>query len=103
MKIFTVFVQVNDITGITSIVFQEMAQGGPSFRLCHYLLRSVSSQQYTYLMQVGTPYLETYLQRRASQADDKVAALDMLWKHYEKTNNFMAAARILSQLSQRHG
>ena len=53
--------------------------------------------------QVGTPYLETYLQRRASQSDDKVAALDMLWKHYEKNNNFTAAARILSQLSQRHG
>ena len=52
---------------------------------------------------MGTPYLETYLQRRASQSEDKVAALDMLWKHYEKNNNFTAAARILSQLSQRHG
>ncbi|KAL8597837.1 hypothetical protein ACOMHN_061370 [Nucella lapillus] len=55
------------------------------------------------LLEVGTPYLESYLQRRASQADDKVMALDMLWKHYEKTNNFTAAAHILSQLSQRHG
>ncbi|KAK7100912.1 nuclear pore complex protein Nup155-like [Littorina saxatilis] len=55
------------------------------------------------LLEIGTPYLESYLQRRASQIDDKVRALDMLWKHYEKNNNFTAAARILSQLSQRHG
>ncbi|XP_076462327.1 nuclear pore complex protein Nup155-like isoform X2 [Babylonia areolata] len=55
------------------------------------------------LLEVGTPYLESYLQRRASQAEDKVKALDMLWKHYEKTNNFSASAHILSQLSQRHG
>lgn len=55
------------------------------------------------LLNIQTPYLESYLQRRAGQAGDKIPALDMLWKHYEKKNNFTAAARILAQLSQRHG
>lgn len=54
-------------------------------------------------IQIGTPYLEAYLKRRSTQSTDKVAALDLLWKHYEKNSNFMAAAHILAQLAQRHG
>ncbi|PVD22911.1 hypothetical protein C0Q70_16171 [Pomacea canaliculata] len=55
------------------------------------------------LLEIGTPYLEAYLKRRSTQSTDKVAALDLLWKHYEKNSNFMAAAHILAQLAQRHG
>ncbi|KAK7492894.1 hypothetical protein BaRGS_00015841 [Batillaria attramentaria] len=55
------------------------------------------------LLEIGTPFVERYLQRRANQPGDKAAALDMLWKFYEKNNNFTAAARILAQLSERHG
>ena len=34
---------------------------------------------------------------------DNTSALDMLWKHYEKTENFQAATRILIQLAERQG
>jgi nuclear pore complex protein Nup155 len=47
--------------------------------------------------------LEQYLKRRSSYQSGDVAALDLLWKYYEKIENYPAAARILTRLAERHG
>ncbi|KAL4235731.1 hypothetical protein ACF0H5_004123 [Mactra antiquata] len=54
------------------------------------------------LLEIQTPFLEPYLKRRSYQ-DVDTGALDLLWKYYEKIENYPAAARILSRLAQRHG
>jgi nuclear pore complex protein Nup155 len=53
-------------------------------------------------MQVQSPFLESYLKRKAGYQSEAVLALDMLWKYYEKIKNFPAAAKILSKLAERH-
>jgi len=55
------------------------------------------------LLEVNTPYVEQYLRRKVNLQTDNTSALDMLWKHYEKTENFPAATRILAQLAERIG
>ncbi|XP_059140242.1 nuclear pore complex protein Nup155-like [Physella acuta] len=55
------------------------------------------------LLEINTPYVESYLRRKVNLQTDNTLALDMLWKHYEKTENFQAATRILAQLAERHG
>ncbi|GFN98864.1 nuclear pore complex protein nup155-like [Plakobranchus ocellatus] len=55
------------------------------------------------LLEINTPYVEQYLRRKVNMQTDNTAALDMLWKHYEKTENFQAATRILAQLAERPG
>lgn len=56
-----------------------------------------------FFCQIQTPFLEPYLKRRASYQNVDTSALDLLWKYYEKIENYPAAARILSRLAQRHG
>ncbi|ESO88145.1 hypothetical protein LOTGIDRAFT_234706 [Lottia gigantea] len=48
-------------------------------------------------------FMESYLKRKSGIQGDNVAALDMLWKYYEKIHNFPAAAKILSRLADRPG
>uniref|UniRef100_A0A2C9M6L4 Nucleoporin Nup133/Nup155-like N-terminal domain-containing protein n=1 Tax=Biomphalaria glabrata TaxID=6526 RepID=A0A2C9M6L4_BIOGL len=55
------------------------------------------------LLEISTPYLEPYLRRKVNLQTDNSVALDLLWKYYEKTENFQAATRILAQLAERHG
>ncbi|KAK3794466.1 hypothetical protein RRG08_003619 [Elysia crispata] len=55
------------------------------------------------LLEINTPYVEQYLRRKVNMQTDNTSALDMLWKHYEKTENFQAATRILIQLAERQG
>ncbi|XP_076083087.1 nuclear pore complex protein Nup155-like isoform X1 [Mytilus galloprovincialis] len=55
------------------------------------------------LLEVQSPFLESYLKRKAGYQGEAVQALDMLWKYYEKLRNFPAAAKILSKLAERHG
>uniref|UniRef100_A0A0B7BCT5 Nucleoporin Nup133/Nup155-like N-terminal domain-containing protein n=1 Tax=Arion vulgaris TaxID=1028688 RepID=A0A0B7BCT5_9EUPU len=55
------------------------------------------------LLEISTPYVEQYLGRKVSLQTDNTSALDMLWKYYEKTENFQGATRILAQLAERHG
>ncbi|XP_046570812.1 LOW QUALITY PROTEIN: nuclear pore complex protein Nup155-like, partial [Haliotis rubra] len=54
------------------------------------------------LLEIQTPYVEAYLKRKTQLHSGNVEALDMLWKYYEKIQNFPAAAKILSQLAERH-
>ena len=58
---------------------------------------------YIHILQIQSPFLETYLKRRASYQSGDASALDLLWKYYEKSENYPAAARILSRLAERHG
>ncbi|XP_041357627.1 nuclear pore complex protein Nup155-like [Gigantopelta aegis] len=55
------------------------------------------------LLEIQTPFIEAYLKRKAQIHSDNVDALDMLWKYYEKIQNFPAAAKILSSLADRYG
>jgi len=55
------------------------------------------------ILEIQSPFLEPYLKRRAGYQPGDVGALDLLWKYYEKTENYPAAARILSRLAERHG
>ncbi|XP_052776486.1 nuclear pore complex protein Nup155-like isoform X2 [Mya arenaria] len=55
------------------------------------------------LLEIQTPFLEPFLKQRSSYQAGDVAALDLLWKYYEKIENYPAAARILARLAERHG
>ena len=54
------------------------------------------------LLQVQSPYIEAFL-TRSSGAAPGVQMLNLLWKHYERNANHMAAAKVLSKLAERHG
>lgn len=54
------------------------------------------------LLEIKSPHLEVFLRRSSSQDQpNELKMLDLLWKHYEKTKNYSAAARILSKLSEK--
>ena len=56
------------------------------------------------LLELQSPYLENYLKRQTAQQEqpELVAKYDLLWKYYEKSNNLIAAARVLSRLADAH-
>ncbi|KAF0305655.1 Nuclear pore complex protein Nup155 [Amphibalanus amphitrite] len=54
------------------------------------------------LLQVRSPYIEPFL-TRSSGAAPGVQMLDLLWKHYERSGNHLAAAKVLAKLAERHG
>ncbi|XP_060081127.1 nuclear pore complex protein Nup155-like [Ylistrum balloti] len=62
-----------------------------------------SMNQTEKLLEIQSPFLEPYLKRKTGYQSEAVGALDMLWKYYEKSRNFPAAAKILSRLAERHG
>jgi len=47
-------------------------------------------------------YIEDYLKRGTVQHPESVAMFDLLWKYYEKNREYVAAAKILSKLSDKH-
>lgn len=54
------------------------------------------------LLEVKSPYLETFLKRSsAQQHPNELKILNLLWRYYEKTKNYSAAARVLSKLSEK--
>ncbi|XP_006813173.1 nuclear pore complex protein Nup155 [Saccoglossus kowalevskii] len=55
------------------------------------------------LLEITLPFVEAYLKRAAAYQPDNLTMLDLLWKYYEKIQNFSAAAKILSKLGDRHG
>ncbi|KAK3089178.1 hypothetical protein FSP39_001520 [Pinctada imbricata] len=55
------------------------------------------------ILEIQSPFMEQYLKRKAASPTEAVNALDLLWKYYEKSRNFPAAAKILSRLAERHG
>lgn len=73
--------------------------------MCHIAIFNwlMDQNQEEMLLELKSPYLEAYLKKAASQYIDSVAAMDMLWKYSEKNGNYIAAAKILSKLADRHG
>ena len=47
-------------------------------------------------------FLEDFLTRGTAQQPNNVALFDLLWKYYKKNNNYLAAAKILAKLADRH-
>ena len=56
------------------------------------------------LLDIQSPHLENYLKRRTDQGQqpDLVAKYDLLWKSYEKNDQFINAVRVLSRLADNH-
>lgn len=61
------------------------------------------SHQTDMLLDIRSPFLEGYLQRRAAAHPDAVTGADLLRKYHERSGNFTAAARISAKLADRHG
>lgn len=54
------------------------------------------------LLEIKSPHLEAFLKRSSTQQQPgELKILDLLWKYYEKTKNYSAAARVLSKLSEK--
>ncbi|XP_074610935.1 nuclear pore complex protein Nup155-like [Acropora palmata] len=54
------------------------------------------------LLEIKSPHLETFLKRSsAAQNPNELKILNLLWRYYEKTKNYSAAARVLSKLSEK--
>ena len=52
--------------------------------------------------QIKSPHLESFLKRSsAQQHPNELKILNLLWRYYEKTKNYSAAARVLSKLSEK--
>ena len=63
----------------------------------------LSEKMYERLLGIrGSIYLEDFLTRGTSQHPDNLAMFDLLWKYYEKNNSYVAAAKILARLADRH-
>jgi nuclear pore complex protein Nup155 len=50
--------------------------------------------------QYETPYVESYLQETASDAEN---SRDLLWKFYARKEEYLSAAKALEQLATRSG
>ena len=62
----------------------------------------LAEKQYERLLNIRSLYLEDFLTRGTSQHPDTLVMFDLLWKYYEKTRNYGAAAKILAKLADRH-
>ena len=62
----------------------------------------LNEKHYERLLSIRTPFLEDFLNRGTSQHPEMLVMFDLLWKYYEKTRNYAAAAKILSKLADRH-
>ena len=58
--------------------------------------------QYDRLLNVRSSFLEDFLTRGTKKQPDSIVMFDLLWKFYEKTRSYTAAAKILSKLADRH-
>ncbi len=62
----------------------------------------LAEKHYERLLSIRSQFLEAFLTRGTSQHPDTLVMFDLLWKYYEKTRNYSAAAKILSKLADRH-
>ena len=54
------------------------------------------------LLNIKSPHIEDFLKRGTVQHPETLAMFDLLWKYYEKTSQYVPAARILAKLADRH-
>ena len=62
----------------------------------------VDQGQFERLLAVRSSYLEDFLVRGTKKHPESIVMFDLLWKYYEKTKSYPAAAKILSKLADRH-
>lgn len=55
------------------------------------------------LLEVRSASLESYLKRSSTNNPESTESLDLLWKFYEKSGNYSAAAHVLVKLAERQG
>ncbi len=58
--------------------------------------------QFERLLSIRSPFLEDFLTKGTKKHPESIVMFDLLWKFYEKTKSYPAAARILSKLADRH-
>ena len=61
----------------------------------------VDEGQFDRLLSLKSPFMEDFLTRGTKRNPDSVIVFDLLWKYYEKTRSYAAAAKILSKLADR--
>jgi nuclear pore complex protein Nup155 len=54
------------------------------------------------LLAVRSPFVEEFLVKGTKKHPEALVLFDLLWKYYEKTHSYAAAAKILSKLADRH-
>ncbi len=71
--------------------------------LCHVALYDwmLEKNMAEKLLEVESPYMESYLQSRAADGGHLTERLlDLLWQFYEKQNRYDQAARLLLNLAE---
>ncbi|GBM21727.1 Nuclear pore complex protein Nup155 [Araneus ventricosus] len=63
----------------------------------------IENNQSDTLLYIKSHYLEDYLKRCSTIRPDNLYVLNLLWKYYEKNQNFSAAARVLDKLADKQG
>ena len=49
-----------------------------------------------------SPFIEDFLKSATAQQPETTTMFDLLWKFYEKSGQYVAAAKILNKLADRH-
>ena len=49
-----------------------------------------------------SPFIEDFLKTATVQQPETTTMFDLLWKFYEKSGQYVAAAKILNKLADRH-
>lgn len=55
----------------------------------------------TRLLEVQSPYVESFLKKKAESDSSSTTYLDLMWRFYERRGNFFKAAQILDKLASR--
>ncbi|GIY20511.1 nuclear pore complex protein Nup155, partial [Caerostris extrusa] len=63
----------------------------------------IDNNQSDTLLYIKSHFLEDYLKRCSTIRPDNLYVLSLLWKYYEKNQNFSAAAKVLAKLADKHG
>jgi len=54
------------------------------------------------LLAIKSPYIEDFLKAGTAHNPETTVMFDLLWKYYEKNSQYVAAAKILNKLADRH-
>ena len=64
--------------------------------------KSKTSAQFIYFSLPRSPFIEDFLKSATAQQPETTTMFDLLWKFYEKSGQYVAAAKILNKLADRH-
>merc|ERR1719219_2580842 len=94
--------QPSQATEAAEQVFQMIL--GSDDQLLHVCLYQwlIENKYLEKLLDIRSPFIEEYLKSGTTQHPETLAMFDLLWKYYEKNKEYVAAARILSKLADRH-